>query len=83
MIQLKKAKVKQLRIDYPISISYEFYMPDRRKSDLSNKLESINDMFVKYWLLADDNINIIQEIKATYQWVDKEYPKVIVYINKI
>jgi Holliday junction resolvase RusA-like endonuclease len=50
-------------------------MPDMRKSDLSNKIESINDMLVKYWLLADDNREIISELKVSCNWVDRTHPR--------
>ena len=50
-------------------------MPDMRKSDLSNKIESINDMLVKYWLLADDNWEIINELKVSCNWVDRQNPR--------
>ena len=38
-------------------------MPDEIRSDLSNKVESINDMLVKFWLIEDDNWKIINELK--------------------
>ena len=41
-------------------MEYHFYMPDNRKCDLSNKVESINDLFVKYGLIEDDNWNILR-----------------------
>jgi len=50
-------------------------MPDARKCDLSNKVESINDLLVKYWLLADDNRNVIKELKVVCNWVDRNNPR--------
>jgi len=51
-------------------------MPDARICDLSNKVESINDLLVKYWLLADDNRKIINEMYITCNGVDKANPRV-------
>lgn len=50
-------------------------MPDMIRSDLSNKVESINDMLVKFWLLADDNREIINELKVVCNWVDRQNPR--------
>ena len=48
--QLKSlvGQVEQLRLNQELKVNYKFYMPDNRKSDLSNKVESINDLLVKY-----------------------------------
>ena len=43
-----RKQIKPLRLKAPYHIRYTFYMPDKRKTDLSNKVESINDLLVKY-----------------------------------
>jgi len=58
-----------------LRIEYRFYLPDRRRTDLSNKVESINDLFVKYGLLEDDNWEIIKELKVSWMGVDRENPR--------
>lgn len=50
-------------------------MPDMIRSDLSNKVESINDMLVKFWLIADDNWEIINELKVCCMGVDRDNPR--------
>lgn len=50
-------------------------MPDARKCDLSNKIESINDLLVKYGLLEDDNWEIISELKVSCNWIDRDNPR--------
>ena len=47
-LQSLKEQVNKLELNDPLYIHYKFYMPDARKTDLSNKVESINDLFVKY-----------------------------------
>lgn len=47
-LQSLKEQVKPIGLDSALYIHYKFYMPDARKTDLSNKVESINDLFVKY-----------------------------------
>lgn len=46
-------------INTPINIKATFYVPDRRKRDLTNLENAIADILVKYKVIADDNYNII------------------------
>ena len=57
-------------------------MPDNRKTDLSNKVESINDLLVKYGLFEDDNRKILNELYILCEGVDKKDPRVEIEINK-
>ena len=57
-------------------------MPDNRVTDLSNKVESINDLLVKYGLFEDDNRKILNEMYIVCEGVDKANPRVEVEINK-
>lgn len=75
--------VKQLYLDKPLKVVYKFRFPDRIKTDLSNKLESINDLLVRYGVFADDNHQILTCIEATSMWVDKENPRCELEIYEI
>ena len=66
---------QEIHIKPPFKIICDFYMPDRRLSDLSNKFESIADMLVKYWLFEDDNYTILQNIELNHKWYDKKEPR--------
>ena len=68
-------QVEELKINSELYMEYHFYMPDNRKCDLSNKVESINDLFVKYGLIEDDNWNILRYLMIRCEWVDKEDPR--------
>lgn len=46
-------------INTPVNIKATFYVPDRRKRDLTNLENAIADILVKYKVIADDNYNII------------------------
>jgi len=50
-------------------------MPDERRSDLSNKIEWINDLLVDYGLLEDDNWKVIKELKVVCNWIDRDNPR--------
>ena len=65
---------QEIHINPPFKIICDFYMPDRRLSDLSNKFESIADMLVKYGLFEDDNYTILQKIILNYKGYDKINP---------
>lgn len=74
-LQSLKEQVNKLELNDPIYIHYKFYMPDARKTDLSNKVESINDLLVKYWLLEDDNRTIIKQMFITSEGIDRNNPR--------
>jgi len=56
-------------------IEVDFYWKDLRKWDLSNKFESIADMLVKWWILEDDNYEILSEVTLRYKELDRENPR--------
>ena len=55
----------KLNIDYAVNLKCIFIAPDRRKRDLCNLLESIQDILVKYNVIADDNYNIIASVDGS------------------
>jgi Holliday junction resolvase RusA-like endonuclease len=56
-------------------------MPTRRKVDLTNLLEAIDDVMTNAGLLADDNYTIIQSHDGSRVYYDKENPRTEVYIE--
>lgn len=69
-------------IDYPITLKCTFYMQTRRKCDITNLLQAICDIMVKYKVISDDNYNIIASFDGTRAYYDKENPRTIVEISK-
>lgn len=55
----------KLNIDYPINLKCTFIVPDKKKRDIVNLLEAIQDILVKYNVLADDNYNIVSSLDGT------------------
>ena len=76
-------RIRPLKLDKPLKVIYKFRFPDRLKTDLSNKLESINDLLVRYGVFADDNHQILTCIEATSMGVDKENPRCEIEIYEI
>lgn len=62
-------------------IDYKFYMPDNRRTDISNKLESINDMLVKFGLFKDDCWQVIKSFTCTTIEIDRKNPRVELIIT--
>ena len=46
-------------IDTPVNIKCVFYREKAIRCDLTNLLEAIDDILIKYKIIADDNFNII------------------------
>lgn len=69
-------------VDYPVNVKCVFYMPTRRKCDLTNLLEAIDDIMVKAGLLADDNYNIIASHDGSRVMYDKARPRTEIEITE-
>ena len=74
---------KNLSIDVPINFKATFIVPDRRKRDLTNLLNAIQDVLVKYKVLEDDNYNIINGLDGSRIIYDKGKSETIVEITKM
>ena len=66
----------------PVEVKCLFYMPTRRKVDLTNLLEAIDDILVYAGTLADDNSSIIVSHDGSRVLYDKDNPRTEVYITK-
>ena len=67
----------------PVSVKCQFYMPTRRKCDLTNLLQAIDDIMVRAGLLADDNYTVIQSHDGSRVFYDKESPRTEVTITSM
>lgn len=56
-------------------IKITVYFPDKRKSDLTNKVESIMDLLVDCWIIADDNHIVVHTLFLYSGWIDKDNPR--------
>ena len=75
--------VEKNGISHPIMIEYSFWFPDARKTDLSNKVEGINDLLVKYGYLEDDNCTVIKKMILSYKGIDRDDPRCEILISSI
>lgn len=56
-------------------IKMTIFFPDRRRSDLTNKAESIIDLLVDYGFIKDDNHDVVYSLHLHSGWVDKDNPR--------
>lgn len=73
---------KGANIDTPVNVKCLFYMPTKRKCDLTNLLEAVDDILVKARVLADDNYTIIESHDGSRVYYDKDNPRTEIYITK-
>ena len=69
-------------IDYSINLSCKFYVCDARKRDIANFIEAIQDVLVKYKVVEDDNYNIISSLDNCSMEIDRNNPRIEIYIEK-
>lgn len=70
-------------ISYPVEVRCMYYMPTKRRVDLTNLLEATDDVLVKCGVLEDDNSNIIVSHDGSRVLYDKEHPRTEIYISAI
>lgn len=64
-------------------VAAEFYMPTRRRVDLTNLLEAAHDTLVAAKIIADDNNTIIASVDGSRVFYDKENPRTEIIIQEL
>lgn len=70
-------------IEEKVNVKAVFYMPTRRRVDLTNLLQALLDVLVKYGVIADDNSKVVFSVDGSYVDYDKENPRTEVEIWNI
>lgn len=68
---------------YPVNIKCVFYMPTRRRVDLTNLLEAIDDILVHYGIIEDDDSLHLAGHDGSRVLYDNENPRTEIYITPI
>lgn len=82
----KQCKAYMPRIEnikYPVNVKAVYYMPNRRRVDLTNLHEALHDILVDYEVLADDDYKTIASTDGSYVDVDKWEPRTEVTITEL
>ena len=69
------------KINCPCEVVCLFYMPTKRKVDLTNLEEAIDDVLVKYGVLEDDHCKIIVSHDGSRVFYDSDNPRTEVTIR--
>lgn len=70
-------------IEAPVEVRCLFYMPTRRRVDLTNLLESIDDVLVRAGILKDDHSGIVVSHDGSRVLYDKDNPRTEVFIREM
>lgn len=80
---LNRVKAHTGVINYPINMKCVFYTDTKRKIDLSNLLNAIDDAMVHAGLLTDDNRDIIAGHDGSRVFNDKLNPRIEIEITEM
>lgn len=70
-------------INYPVNLQCVFFVETRRRVDLANLLNAIDDAAVKSGLLTDDNRDIIAAHDGSRVFHDKINPRIEITITEM
>lgn len=67
----------------PYNIRALYYMPTRRRIDLTNLLAATDDILVHYGVIQDDNSSIVGGHDGSRVYYDKDNPRTELYIEPL
>lgn len=76
-------KIPDKPIDTPVNIRCVFYRENNIRCDLTNLLEAIDDILMKYGVIADDNFKILVSHDGSRVYVDKNNPRTEITIETV
>lgn len=68
-------------ISQPVNISYRFYMKTRRRVDMTNLIQAIDDILVSCGIIEDDSSRIVAGHDGTRVLYDKDNPRTEILIT--
>jgi len=70
-------------IECSLNVCCLFYMPTRRRTDLTNLLEAVDDVLVSVGVIADDHYGIVTAHDGSRVLYDKINPRTEIIITKL
>ena len=70
-------------INHAVNVRCEFYMPTRRRCDLVNLLEAVDDLLTAYGIIEDDNSQIVAGHDGSRVRYDKNNPRTEIEITEM
>lgn len=80
---LWQIKTPQRSISEAVNVKAVYYMPNRRRVDLTNLLEATDDILVRAGVLADDCATIVAAHDGSRVLLDRQNPRVEIEITKM
>ena len=74
---------KNVCVEWPVNIQAVFYMPTRRRVDLTNLLEALDDVLVRCGYLRDDDCTIVCAHDGSRVRYDKDKPRTEVVVTRM
>jgi len=70
-------------IECRVNIKCLFYLPTRKRTDLTNLLEAVDDLLVHAGIIADDHYGIVEAHDGSRCHWDKDNPRTEITITRI
>ena len=70
-------------IECRVNIQCLFYLPTRRRTDLTNLLEAVDDLLVHAGIIADDHYGIVEAHDGSRCFVDRDNPRTEITITRM
>ena len=70
-------------IECSLNIKCLFYLPTRRRTDLTNLLEAVDDLLVAEGIIADDHYGIVTAHDGSRCHYDKTNPRTEITITRL
>lgn len=70
-------------IECSLNIKCLFYLPTRRRTDLTNLLEAVDDLLVAEGIIADDHYGIVTAHDGSRCHYDKDNPRTEITITRL
>lgn len=80
---LAQIKTPYRPVSEPVNVKCVYYMPTRRRVDLTNLLEATDDILVKAGVLADDCAAVVAAHDGSRVKLDRENPRVEIEITEM
>lgn len=62
-------------------VTLDFYFPDARGCDLTNKADSVMDLLVRNWILKDDKWQVTGPVLLNPCGIDRANPRCVIHID--
>lgn len=78
-IKSQRIALEQIKkLTTPLKVTIKMWSKTKRKFDLSNKVESVNDLLVDCGVIPDDNYTVIQRLEVEFCGYGKDFCEILI-----